>query len=349
MGKRTTIYDIANRLNISTTTVFRALNGKDRVSEETRKLVEDAAKEMGFKANKVAKSLARNTIRLGLIIANSIPEFHDEIIRGAKAAYEELADFNVTFDYFSTGPDQQGQRREILDRMDEMKDKGYEGILLLPCGDMRGMHEKIHELSACSIAVASVVSDILGSECIFSLRQDAMKSGKIAAELLWWFTANKNIAVFTGYKNIGVHPEVIEGFYEGCKIKPLNIIGIYENHDDPELAYYTTGKVLDKYPELEGIYVSTANSIAVCKKLKESGHAGRIKVVASDFFPELHKYMEEDVIHASVFQDPYNQGRLALKYLYWNIAEGRTFDRNILLKPQIILKSQMDSFMDRQN
>jgi LacI family transcriptional regulator len=170
-------------------------------------------------------------------------------------------------------------------------------------------------------------------------------SGRITAELLWWLTPNKNIVVSTGYRSIGIHPEVIEGFYNGCKRKPLNIIGVYENHDDPEMAYYTTGKVLDQYPELEGIYISTANSTAVCKKLIEKGCAGRIKVVASDFFPELKKYMEEDVIHASIFQDPFNQGRLALKYLYRYIAEGRAFERDILIKPQIILKSNMGSFI----
>jgi ABC-type sugar transport system, periplasmic component len=345
MEKRVTIYDIADKLNISTTTVFRALNGKARVSGETKKLVEDTAREMGFKVNKVAKGLARNTIKLGLIVSWSIPEFNNEIIRGAHAAYEELSDFNVAFKCYTTKQSPHNQRQEILDKIDDMASDGYNGILILPCADMRGFHEKIQELSTNGIAVASVVSSILGSKSIFSLRQNALLSGGIASELLWWFTANKNIAIFTGYQGAGIHPEVIEGFYDGCKSKALNIIGIYENHDDPELAYYTTGKVLDEHPELEGIYICSANSVTVCKRLKEKGYAGRIKVVASDIFPELKDYMMEDVIHASIFQDPFNQGRLALKYMYQHIAEGKLFDKDILIKPQIILKSNIETFI----
>lgn len=40
---------------------------------------------MGFKVNKVAKGLARNTIKLGLIVSRAIPQFDDEIIKGAYA------------------------------------------------------------------------------------------------------------------------------------------------------------------------------------------------------------------------------------------------------------------------
>ena len=42
MEKRTTIYDIARELGISTATVNRALNGKPRVKEETRAQVLEA-------------------------------------------------------------------------------------------------------------------------------------------------------------------------------------------------------------------------------------------------------------------------------------------------------------------
>ena len=47
MEKRTTIYDIAERLGISTATVNRALTGKPRVKEETRALVLKTAAEAG--------------------------------------------------------------------------------------------------------------------------------------------------------------------------------------------------------------------------------------------------------------------------------------------------------------
>ncbi|OPA80392.1 LacI family transcriptional regulator [Paenibacillus selenitireducens] len=48
MKVKITMQDIADRLNISKNSVSQALSGKDGVSEETRKLIIDAAEEMGY-------------------------------------------------------------------------------------------------------------------------------------------------------------------------------------------------------------------------------------------------------------------------------------------------------------
>ena len=45
------IQDIAEKLNISPSSVSRALNNNERISEETRNLVWKTAKEMGYKLN----------------------------------------------------------------------------------------------------------------------------------------------------------------------------------------------------------------------------------------------------------------------------------------------------------
>jgi Transcriptional regulators len=345
MGERVTIYDIAKQLNISTATVNRALNGKNKVSEETRKTVIETANSMGFKPNKAAKSLARNTIKLGLVINYDIPDFHEELLRGAKAAYEELSDYNVEFKYYIASQPMHSRRQEIIDKMKEMAGDRCNGILFMPSPDQRGYHELMRELATNNIVVATIVTDVLGSSRLFSLRQNGLFAGKIAAELLWYFTSLKKVAIFTGYKSVGVHAETIEGFFETARQKPIQIIGVYENQDDPELAYYNTEKLISQHPDIEGIYINTANSSSVCKKLKETGYGGRVKIVASDVFPELKEHMMEDIIHATLFQDPFNQGRLALKYLYQHIAEGAKFENDILIKPQIVLKSNMDLFI----
>jgi LacI family transcriptional regulator len=345
MDKRITIYDIADKLNLSTTTVFRAINNKPRVSDKTKRLVLETAEAMGFKVNKAAKSLARNTIKLCFIIGYRVPVFHDEVIRGVKAASEELADFNMRLECHIV-EDKIAARYSILTLIKEAAESGCQGILLLPSPDMRGYHELISDLTGNNhIQIALIGTDIPGSNKLFSLRQDGMTSGSLAAELLWWFTERKSVVVFTGYKDIGIHAEVLDGFYRGCRKYPLNILDVLENHDDSDLAYYNTEKAIRLYPELEGIYINSANSLTVCQKLEELGLGGKIKVVASDVFPELLKYMRQGIVHASIFQDPFNQGRRALKQLYGCIAEGEVCEKNILVRPQVVLHSNMDTFI----
>lgn len=74
----TNIRDVARRLNLSITTVSRALDGYGDVAEETRKLVVRTAQEMGYVPNRAARELRRKrTETIGYILPASAPQFSD--------------------------------------------------------------------------------------------------------------------------------------------------------------------------------------------------------------------------------------------------------------------------------
>ena len=58
--KKLTIADVAEYLGISKTTVSRAISGKGRVSEETRRRVQQYIDQMEYKPNVIAKGLAQS-------------------------------------------------------------------------------------------------------------------------------------------------------------------------------------------------------------------------------------------------------------------------------------------------
>jgi LacI family transcriptional regulator len=72
----------------------------------------------------------------------------------------------------------------------------------------------------------------------------------------------------------------------------------------------------------------------------------QIKIVASDLFPELNEYLRQGVIHAAIFQQPFQQGRLAFRKMYEYIGEAKRFEEIILLKPQIVLDTNLELFLD---
>lgn len=345
MKKRVTTYDISRELGVSPSTVNRALNGNTRISEETRHKVLKTASAMGFKTNRAAKSLSRKPIKIGFIMTSNLLDFHSEVFMGVKAAYEELSDFNISFDYYITTQPMYSQREEILDKMLEMGNSGYDGILIIPVADLRGFHQVISELADKKVAVGILVGDIIGSRRTFTVQQNSILMGRIAAELLWWFAGGKKAAIFTSHKDLGVHAEIIEGFFKELKKKPLELTGIYESHDNPDLAYDLAQKFLSEHPDTNGIYISTANSSSICRCIEERGLGGKIKIVASDIFPQLRRYIEDDIVHASIFQDPFYQGKLAFRTLFNYLEEGVLPNDNILIKPQIILSSNLDEFL----
>lgn len=73
-----TIRDVARKLNLSITTVSRALDGYDDVSEETRQRVIRAARELGYQPNTAARQLRRRRAdAIGYILPSLTPRFTD--------------------------------------------------------------------------------------------------------------------------------------------------------------------------------------------------------------------------------------------------------------------------------
>jgi LacI family transcriptional regulator, galactose operon repressor len=73
-----TIREVAKQLNLSITTISRALDGYDDVSEATRKLVVKTAEEMGYSPNRAARQLRRQrTDTIGYILPSNKPRFAD--------------------------------------------------------------------------------------------------------------------------------------------------------------------------------------------------------------------------------------------------------------------------------
>lgn len=84
----TTIHDIARKLNLSASTVSRALKDNPVISEGTRLLVKRMAEEMGYRPNTLAANLrTRRTNTIGVIVPLINRHFFSSVISGV----EEIA------------------------------------------------------------------------------------------------------------------------------------------------------------------------------------------------------------------------------------------------------------------
>jgi LacI family transcriptional regulator len=82
---RPTIYDVAERAGVSIATVSRVLNGSPKATAATRETVLRAVRELGYRPNAAARSLAgRTTDTLALVFPEISSPFFTEIIRGAE-------------------------------------------------------------------------------------------------------------------------------------------------------------------------------------------------------------------------------------------------------------------------
>lgn len=85
--KRTTIYDIAKKLNIAASSVSRALNNSNHINEATKKLILKTAVELNYKHNTIASNLRKGRSKtIGVVVPFINQNFFANAIAGIEEA-----------------------------------------------------------------------------------------------------------------------------------------------------------------------------------------------------------------------------------------------------------------------
>lgn len=80
---RPTIYDVARLAGVSTATVSRALNGKGQIAPATRRTIDEAVEQLGYRPNTIARSLVtRSTQTIALLLPDITNPFYAELVAG---------------------------------------------------------------------------------------------------------------------------------------------------------------------------------------------------------------------------------------------------------------------------
>ena len=124
MKRYATIKDIAKELNISTSTVSRALADRWDVKPETRERVLETAKRLNYRPNVLAKNLlSQRTGTIGVIIPEFVNSFFPKVIMGIQdILYQENYRILITQSSES--------HKEELVNLHLLEDSMVEGIIM---------------------------------------------------------------------------------------------------------------------------------------------------------------------------------------------------------------------------
>jgi LacI family transcriptional regulator len=88
--RKVTIHDIARELNLTASTVSRALNNHPKISTETKKLIIKKAKDLNYKPNILAASLRTGKAKtIGLVVPRINRDFISNCIAGIESFTNE--------------------------------------------------------------------------------------------------------------------------------------------------------------------------------------------------------------------------------------------------------------------
>ena len=124
---RVRLKDIAEKLDLSTMTVSRAINNHPNVSPKTRLRVLQAAKELNYRPDRFARGLiTRRSMAIALIVPDISYSFFGEVAKGAQV---EAAKSDYCVLLCNTEEEPSLERREIETLMDWQVD----GIIIATC------------------------------------------------------------------------------------------------------------------------------------------------------------------------------------------------------------------------
>jgi LacI family transcriptional regulator len=345
MQKRITSKDIANLLGISRGTVDRALNNRGRISEETKKKVLDMSQEIGYKPNRIARTLVlQRDVRLAALLP-TIPEyFFSKIEDGIRDAERELKDFGISVTYYHTKAVNDAMAQ--ISQFEKIIEKKYDGILIVPANPLL-LQPHVDAAILAGIPVVTLNNDVPMSKRLCFVGEDSIRAGRVAAELMAKFTSSKGkVAILSGFSQASSLHERYDGFQEVMaeQYPDVEVIGPYEYFENVTEAYEITKRLAHDYPDLTGIFLTTTTGLeSAANAITDVGKQNRVKIIGFDINAHIEKMMKSNVIHATIYQDPYGQGYYSLRILSKYVMDGMEPDTEFLYtRLGVLLKEKLD-------
>jgi LacI family transcriptional regulator len=344
--ERSGIHLIAELAEVSIGTVDRALHGRGGINETTRQRILQIARQIGYTPNLAARALsvARSSTRIGVCMPREIHFFYDQLWSGLLDEARRVAHLGIQF----VNRPVQVLGENDTEAFQELMESGVRGIILT-AGNPRGLAPLIDEAEAKGIRVVCVSTDAPESRRSSIVCVEPRLNGCLAGELMGKLVPpSSKVAVVAGMLKTEDHRKKTGGFSEAFPrhCPGGTIESVIEGHEDEDESFQKTFDLLGRVPTLAGIYVNTVNCLPVCRALAARNLAGKTKLVTTDLFAEMAPYFEKGTITASIYQQPYRQGQLAVRLITDHLASKVPFPPLVHLSPGVIMSSNLQLFRE---
>ena len=190
------------------------------------------------------------------------------------------------------------------------------GILVI--GFEESLNDAVNNAMDAGIPVVVLDSDLPNSNRVAFVGTGNYSAGYTGGKQLGELVGGRGkVALLTrvGQSNL---QERIRGYRDALGEFPgIEIVRVADTKSEIPLAAQVASAVLAAIPDLVGFgCVESAGGVGCATALKESGNAGKIKVVAMDRDNDILAYINEGVINATVVQQTALMPYYGLKILY---------------------------------
>jgi len=304
-----TIKEIAKRLNVSVSTVSRALNDHPRIGLRTKMRVQELARELNYEPNAKAIFFKQGrSFIIGVVVPSIREEFFSEVINGIETAAMEH-DYTILFGQSHDDPERE---KKVVEAMKKQRVDG----LLISLSKETKSYEHLEALSKYAIPVVYFdrVPSVQEAHKVFC----NLYKGTIDM-VAWLFDKGyRRIAFINGPDKLQASKERLNGYIEGISKQKLKVdMQLVEKTD---LSRESTQEAMDKllglkkppsaiitfndYVHMDAVQYAEKKNISVNRDIVFVSYAN-LPITSYTAHPPL----------VSIEQYPYGQGEKAMELL----------------------------------
>ncbi|MFD1144256.1 LacI family DNA-binding transcriptional regulator [Larkinella insperata] len=317
-SKQPTIWDIAIKLNVSISTVSRALRNAPDINPDTKKAVLDLAHELDYQPNTIAASLRKNkTDIIGVLVPEFVHAYFPSVILGVQEV-ANAAGYKVMI----------GQSNESLEiekhNLQAMLSSRVDGVIM---AITRETNEYDHILAAQRkglpvVFFNRIVDELPGSKVLVDDYRGAFRAVEHLIQ-----TGCRRIAHLAGPENLTMSRNRLNGYMDALKAHqfPVDETIIMPCDFVEGKARACTQQLLDGPNRPDALFAvndPTAIEALVC--IQENGLAIPADISLAGFSNAPHSAFVTPPMTA-VVQPTHEIGRVAARLLLRQIEEGATF------------------------
>lgn len=328
--KDTTIYDIAERLKISPTTVSRALNDNPAVSKETREKVFKTATDLGYQSNLYAKNLRRQrTNTIGVIVPQLNSHFQSSVMAGMEKVAND-AGYNLVISQSMNSAE-----KEVANAR-TMFNSRVDGLLISLAHNTENI-DHLKPFFDKNIPVIFYDRVAEHKQCLGVVIDNIQAAYKATSHLIEM--GRKRIVLITGSLGINVYTDRAKG-YKYALIDhnlPYDESYIISNNLSEEAGIEAAHQILKMDPLPDAIFAANDTCAALCMKtLKKEGIALPDDIAVVGFNNDaISRIIEPNL--TTINYPGFEMGEVAVKNLI-NHLEGIS---NIVATNSIILRAEL--------
>lgn len=341
-----TLKDISARLNISATSVHRALTGKEGISNALREKILETAREMGYEKNYVASSIKRKAIRIAVILPQDQGLYFQHIWRGLRSNAGDARALNVEVEeYVCADEDHQA---ELVKQIADAGAGKYAGVITFCYANISKILFQLLRLLSMNICTILIDDERNEIDGVYSIPANVKIIGELAAEFGCLITpASGTVLVSQGRTDSHILVNKIKAFREymaahkpGLTVK--EVPGFSRKPEMDELVYQSILETLRDNPDTVLYYALTsADNKYVVRAVEELGMRDQVRIIATDLNEESADFLRQGKVKAVINQGAYAKGDAAMALMVDHVVKHQNAPLRFSCPIDVVLRSNL--------